>query len=77
MNEKRENSDIVFSNLRFNKFNTTDEEFNEFSADAKLSTFKTFSRKLMNIERVAQWLVTRTQTPKAPGSSLAAGYEER
>ena len=53
MNEKRENSDIVFSNLRFNKFNTTVEEFNEFSADAKLSTFKTFSRKLMNIGRVA------------------------
>ena len=53
MNEEHENSDIVFSNLRFNKFNTTDEEFNEFSADAKLSTFKTFSRKLMNIGRVA------------------------
>ena len=31
MNKNREKSDLVYNNFSFNKFNITDEEFNELS----------------------------------------------
>ena len=46
MNKKRENSDLVYNKFNFNKFNITDEEFNEFSADTKYKHLQMFFNKI-------------------------------
>ena len=41
---------MLSQNSNFNKFGITDEGFNEFSADKKISNFKYFSNKINDLE---------------------------
>ena len=45
MSKKRENSDLLYNNFDFKKFNITDEECYELSADTKYKHLKRFSIK--------------------------------
>ena len=40
MNKKRDNSEMVYNNFNFSKFNITDKEFDELSADTKYIFFQ-------------------------------------
>ena len=52
MKEKRENSDMVFNNFNFHKFNITDEEFNELSADTKYKCLQKFFKKINEFRKI-------------------------
>ena len=46
MNKKRENSDLVYKNFNFNKFNITGEEFKKFPAHTKYKHLQMFFSKI-------------------------------
>ena len=52
MNKKYENSDLVYNNFSFNKFNVSDEEFNELSGDTKYKHLQRFFNKMNKFRKV-------------------------
>ena len=52
MNKKNEESDLVNNNFVLKKFNITDEEFNELSADTKCQHLQKIFKKIKEPRKV-------------------------
>ena len=52
MNKERENSNLVYNNFNFDKFNITDEDFSEVSAVTKYKHFQKFFNKINELRNI-------------------------
>ena len=64
LNRNRENSDLVYNNFKFNKFNITDEEFNDLSDDKKYKHLQKFFKRINELRKVKSRTVNTKTTKK-------------
>ena len=64
LNRNRENSDLVYNNFKFNKFNITDEEFNDLSDDKKYNYLQKFFKRINELRKVKSRTVNTKTTKK-------------
>ena len=64
LNRNRENSDLVYNNFKFNKFNITDEGFNDLSDDKKYKHLQKFFKRINELRKVKSRTVNTKTTKK-------------
>ena len=52
LNRNWQNSDLVYNNFKFNKFNITDGEFNDLSDDTKYKHLQKFFKRINELRKV-------------------------